>query len=210
VALCRVTSPAIVLGSTQPEAVVDPDRASAAGMAVVRRRSGGGAVLVTPEDPAWVDVWVPAGDPLWHNDVSRAFDWLGDAWVGALNGMGITGVSARRQGYLSCTPWSPLVCFGGIGTGEVATDDGRKVAGLAQRRNRDGAWFHSACVVRWDPVPLVDALALSPTERQMAAVDLGAAVVGAGELGSQHGRPLVNRTAIVDSLIRSLPTEVDR
>ena len=43
-------------------------------------------------------------------------------------------------------PWATSVCFGGVGTGEVVTADGRKVVGLAQRRNRAGAWFHGACV----------------------------------------------------------------
>ena len=89
VAVCRVTEtgrgarlhPARVPSSIRR-------RAAAAGMSVARRRSGGGAVLVTPEDPVWIDVWVPAGDPLWRDDVGRAFDWLGDAWVAALGRVG--------------------------------------------------------------------------------------------------------------------------
>ena len=40
------------------------------------------------------------GDPLWRDDVGRAFDWLGDAWASALHLAGVTGVSARRQGAL--------------------------------------------------------------------------------------------------------------
>ena len=151
VAVCRVSAPAVVLGSTQSEEVVDGPRAAAAGVSVARRRSGGGAVLVVPGDPAWIDVYLPRQDPLWHQEVDRAFDWLGDAWVDALGRNGLTGLSAHRQGYRSCTRWSSLVCFGGVGTGEVVTDDGRKVVGLAQRRTRQGAWFHGACVLRWDP-----------------------------------------------------------
>jgi lipoate---protein ligase len=208
-ALCRVTGPALVLGSTQSEAIVDRARAAAAGIAVARRRSGGGAVLVTPEDPVWVDVWLPAGDPLWRDDVGRAFDWLGDVWAGALHLSGITGVSAHRQGYLSCTPWSSLVCFGGVGTGEVVTDDGRKVVGLAQRRNRNGAWFHGSCVLRWDPRPLVDVLALARPERDAAVADLGAAVIGAGEMAAPGG-PAVDRPVVAAAVIRSLPSEGHR
>ncbi len=146
-----MTTPAVVLGSTQPEPVIDRERVGAAGLAVARRRSGGGAVLVTPDDPIWIDVWLPASHPLWSGDVARAFDWLGDAWVDALATSGVTGLSAHRHGYVSCTRWSSLVCFGGLGTGEVVTDDGRKVVGLAQRRNRHGSWFQGACVLRWDP-----------------------------------------------------------
>ncbi len=206
VALCRVTAPSLVLGSTQPEAIVDPARAAAAGIAVSRRRSGGGVVLVTPEDPVWIDVWLPAGDPLWHDDVGRAFDWLGDCWVDALRLSGISGVAARRQGYLSCTRWSSLVCFGGVGTGEVVTGDGRKVVGLAQRRNRNGSWFHGACVLRWDPGPLVDVLALAPAERVEAIADLGAAVVGVSDLSDQEGGPAVDRSELAAALVTSLPS----
>ena len=212
VGVCTVRSRAVVLGSTQPDQVIDPDRATAAGLAVTRRRSGGGAVLVTPDDPAWVDVWVPADHPLWRRDVSRAFDWLGDAWVDALGSLGVTGLAAHRQGFVPCTRWSALVCFGGVGTGEVITDDGRKVVGLAQRRNRQGAWFHGACVLRWDPRPLVDVLALPADEREAAAEGLSRAVAGVADLTPERGgpgrsgAPVVDRAAIAAALIDSLPS----
>jgi lipoate---protein ligase len=205
VALCRVTGAALVLGSTQPAAIVDPARAATAGVDIARRRSGGGAVLVTPDEPVWIDIWLPTGDPLWRNDVSRAFDWLGDAWVDALRRLGIPGLTARRRGFLSCTQWSSLVCFGGVGTGEVTADDGRKVVGLAQRRNRHGCCFHCACVLRWDAGPLVDVLALSPSQRRTAAADLGGAVVGAAELADDHGSGPVDGPSVAASLIRALP-----
>jgi len=203
-AICRVTAPALVLGSTQSGSIVDRSRAEAGGVAVARRRSGGGAVLVTPEDPVWIDVWIPAGDPLWREDVGRAFDWLGDAWVDALHRAGIEGVAAHRQGRVSCTRWSQLVCFGGVATGEVVTGDGRKVVGLAQRRDRRGSWFHGACVLRWDPGPLVEVLALAPDERQAAAADLRSAAVGAADL-AQAGGGHIDRSLIAASLVASLP-----
>jgi len=212
VGVCTVRAPAVVLGSTQPDQVVDPVRAMAAGLAVTRRRSGGGAVLVTPDDPAWVDVWVPADHPLWRRDVSRAFDWLGDAWVDALGSVGVTGLAAHRQGYISCTRWSALVCFGGVGTGEVIADDGRKVVGLAQRRNRQGVWFHGACVLHWDPRPLVDVLALPDDEREAAVDALSRAVVGVADLTAEReeagrsGAPVMDRAAIAAALINSLPS----
>jgi lipoate-protein ligase A len=200
-----VTGPAVVLGSTQPEEAIDHRRAEAAGVSVVRRRSGGGAVLVTPGDPVWIDLWVPAGDPLWRSDVGRAFDWLGAAWVEALRGCGVTGLTAHREGYVACTRWSGLVCFGGVGTGEVVTDDGRKVVGLAQRRNRDGAWFHGACVLRWDPTQLLDLLVLPEAERRVAARDLAGAATGISDLAGQAGRTAPDGSTIARSLLASLP-----
>ena len=147
VRVCEATSAALVLGSTQP----DPgDR----GVPVVRRRSGGGAVLVEPGDVVWVDVVVPAGDPLWDDDVGRAFWWLGDAWAAAL-GPGHT----VHRGPLVTSPWSRVVCFAGVGPGEVLDAGGRKVVGIAQRRTRDLALFQCAALLAWRPErlgPLVD------------------------------------------------------
>ena len=90
-----MTEPAVVLGSTQRLDVVDTARAAAAGVDVVRRRGGGGAVLVGPEEIAWVDVFVPAGDELWSADVAVAFHWLGAAWTGALADIGIDAAGLR-------------------------------------------------------------------------------------------------------------------
>jgi lipoate-protein ligase A len=211
VAICRVAAPAVVLGSTQRHEVVDAGAAAAAGIAVVRRRSGGGAVLVTPDDPVWIDVWLPASHRLWSSDVGRAFDWLGDVWVGALAAVGVAGLSSHRQGFVSCTRWSSLVCFGGVGTGEVVTGDGRKVVGLAQRRNREGAWFHGACALRWDPVPLLGILAMAADERRAAADGLSAAVAGVVDLAatpgspSGAGKPVPDGPAVASAFIDALP-----
>ena len=205
VSVCTVTAPALVLGSTQPDAAVDGDRAAGRGISVVRRRSGGGAVLVTAADPVWIDAWLPAGDPLWSDDVGRAFDWLGDTWVEALTRVGIRGLSAHGQGYQACTPWSATVCFGGVGSGEVVTGDGRKVVGLAQRRSRNGAWFHGACFIRWDPAPLVELLAWPALERARAIAGLQAAAAGVADLAGEAGRPAPDAGGVVGALIGALP-----
>jgi lipoate-protein ligase A len=204
VGVCRVTHPCLVLGSTQSEAVVDTGRAAARGIGVARRRSGGGAVLVTPADPVWVDVWLPAGDPLWHPDVGRSFEWLGNLWVAALTGAGVAGLSAHRGRPGAGSTWSSLVCFGAVGSGEVVTDDGRKVVGLAQRRSREGAWFHGACVLRWDPAPLVDLLALSAADRAAAVRSLRRSAAGVADLGDGAGG-MVTRQGVVDALLAAFP-----
>ena len=154
------TAAALVLGSTQPW----PD--GAVTVDVVRRRSGGGAVLVEPGRLVWVDVFVPAGDPLWAADVGRAFLWLGRAWAAALAAVGAPG-AAVHDGPLVRTAWSRQVCFAGLGPGEV-TVAGAKVVGISQRRARAGALFQCAALLAWDPAPLVDLLALD----RASAVDL--------------------------------------
>lgn len=172
----RVGRPGLVLGSTQPTDAVDEGAARAAGVEVARRRSGGGAVLVEPGGVVWVDVVVPVGDALWDDDVGRAFIWVGERWAAALDQLGVAGAEVHRGGLVT-TPWSQLVCFGGLGPGEV-TIDGAKVVGLAQRRTREGAWFQGAALLRWAPGDLLGLLRLAPAERCQAEAELADRAVG--------------------------------
>ena len=142
------TAPTIVLGSSQRDDVVDDAELGRRGLQRCRRRSGGGVVLVDPDDSVWVDVVVPVGDPRWDDDVSRAFHWLGDAWVDALASVGVGAVSHRGEPV--CRGAGRVVCFAGLGSGEV-TVDGRKVVGISQRRDRRGARFQCVVHRRWDP-----------------------------------------------------------
>ncbi|HET9443852.1 MAG TPA: hypothetical protein VFO65_11050 [Acidimicrobiales bacterium] len=169
------TGPALVLGSTQPDAVVDAAACAEAGVEVARRRSGGGAVLAEPGRLVWVDVVVPAGDPLWTVDVGRAFHWLGEAWCRALARLGVTGLEVHR-GPPVRTRWSELVCFAGVGSGEVVTAGGAKVVGMSQRRRREAALFQCGVPLAWDPAAMVRLLALPAADRHRAAAELSGVV----------------------------------
>lgn len=166
VVACDVVAPAVVLGSAQPISHVRPGGP----LPWVRRRSGGGAVLVAPGDPLWVDVVVPRDDPLWDDDVGRAAWWLGQVWARALAACGVAGAGVHR-GPMQRPPWTERVCFAGLGPGEVVLGD-RKLVGIAQRRTRDLALFQCAVPMAWDVVPLLDALDLSEGERATALVAL--------------------------------------
>jgi lipoate---protein ligase len=153
-----------VLGSTQDRALIDGERAEAAGIDVVRRSTGGGAVLVAPGAQVWLDAWVPRRHELWDQDIIRAAIWLGEVWAAALESLGSGPLSVHR-GPARRGAWSDLICFAGLGPGEVRVADvepaaapieerkihGRKVTGLAQRRTASGARFHTSAPLRWDP-----------------------------------------------------------
>ncbi|MDP9389628.1 MAG: hypothetical protein M3Q48_17360, partial [Actinomycetota bacterium] len=83
-----------------------------------------------------------------------------------------------HRGGLVASAWSAMVCFAGLGPGEV-TVGGRKVVGLAQRRTREGALFQCALPLAWDPVPLLAALGVEDGRAAVAA-ELAASVLPLG------------------------------
>ncbi len=214
---------ALVLGSTQKRAVVDEEHAAAAGIDVVRRSTGGGAVLVAPGAQVWLDLWVPRRHPLWDDDIVRASSWLGDVWVEALEGLGVGALRVHRGPALR-RAWSELICFAGLGPGEVhlagsgvdgtgvggtavggtgvagngvagTEAPGPKVTGIAQRRTSAGARFHTSAPLAWDPVPLTHLLAVETDVDGAVVADRGAD--GGDHVGRSLGDAAVGLRALV-------------
>lgn len=171
------SGPALVLGSAQDHTVADAAAVVAAGVDVVRRRSGGGAVYVDPDRCVWLDVVVPRHDPRWSDDVRASAYWLGEAWQRALATIGVAAEVYR--GGLEQTPWGRLVCFAALGPGEVIVED-RKLVGISQRRTRAGARFQCIAYEHWDPYDVLDLVALTPADRQAAGADLATRATGVG------------------------------
>ncbi len=167
----EVEAPALVLGSTQSPELLRPEVRGAAetgaGPAVVRRRSGGGLVPLSPGAQLWVDVVVPAGDSVWNDDATLAARRAGRWWVDALVVEGADPELVRTDQDSRGRPANDrelgrVVCFAGIGPGEVevAADDGIwwKTVGFSQRRTRHGAVLQCLVPRRWDHDTLVAAL----------------------------------------------------
>jgi lipoate---protein ligase len=189
----EVDRPALVLGSAQALEVADAVACERAGVEVVRRRSGGGAVLLVPGEVLWVDVVLPAGDALWDDDVGRAAGWLGDAWAAALVAAGAPGPLAVHRGPMLRSERSDLVCFAGRGPGEVTDSTGAKVVGISQRRTRALARFQCAALADWDPVAIASLLAVE--DRAALAADLAGVAAGTG----------VALDAALDAFLTTLP-----
>jgi len=149
-------APAVVLGSTQRDDIVDAEFVAAQGLEVARRHSGGGAVFVDAS-VVWIDFAIARDDPLWDDDIARSMQWLGRLWSSALEGIGVT--SRVHQGPVVVSALARTICFCGIGHGEVVVD-GRKAIGISQRRTRDGARFQTVLHTRRDEL-LIDALRLA-------------------------------------------------
>jgi lipoate-protein ligase A len=156
----EVSAPALVLGSTQSESIVDVDACRAAGVDVVRRRSGGGAVLLRPAEVTWIDVVVPRGAPGWADDVHAPMVWLGEHLAATLRSLLPEPAITVHDAPMVSTDFSALVCFDGFGAGEVLLD-GHKLVGISQRRTRHAARLQCCWYSTHDPADLVELLAVS-------------------------------------------------
>jgi lipoate-protein ligase A len=126
----------LVLGSTQSVDILDPERL--AHVPIRRRRGGGGLVLLRPDD-LWVDWWIPADDRRWRGDVRASSRMVGEWWAGVLRQI-VPGEVTVHDGPLEGDPAYRLVCFAGRGPGEVFVD-GVKAVGVTQWRVREGIFL---------------------------------------------------------------------
>ncbi len=194
VRIFEVDSPALVLGSAQPADLVDLDRADAAGVAIVRRRSGGGLVFVATGRQVWADLLVPRDDRLWDDDVVRAAAWVGRLWATVIGSFTTEPVTVHGGGMVADC-WGRLLCFAGTGPAEVFVA-GRKIVGVSQRRSRSWIRVQSMTPLRAAPgLDAVELLALSEVERAEAR-----SVTAARATGLRTGAD-----AVVESLLANLP-----
>jgi lipoate-protein ligase A len=201
VELLEIDRPAVVLGSTQSLDAVRGDRAAELGFAVVRRRSGGGVVILQPGDHVWIDVTVPRGHQLWSDDVERATWWLGDAWCAVLRTVDDSAEWAVHRDKLQASAPERAVCFASMGPGEVVRRGvaagrggvvergggaGRKVVGISQRRTKDAARFQCTVFSAID-VALHERLLRDPVPPSLAdATGVGVALAALAPRAVEH------------------------
>jgi lipoate---protein ligase len=186
--------PALVLGSTQSTGVADAVALEHAGVELVQRRSGGGAVLVVP-GCTWVDLILPVGHPLWQSDVGRATRWVGDLWVGALGALGVWSVA--HHGPMQRSALSKLACFAGVGPGEVFDLAGAKLVGVSQRRTRGASRFQT--VAYHDPADIAALTTMLDLDDQTDVALRSWLVTHAAAVPVGHDE-------LIDRLVASLPT----
>jgi lipoate---protein ligase len=154
--MVRAERATLVLGGSQATDVLDPRKRDE--IPLRRRRGGGGLVLVRPDD-LWLDWWIPHDDARWSHDVQVSSVQVGQWWARALR-TSVDDVEVH-EGRLEGEAAHRVVCFAGRGPGEVFVD-GRKAVGVTQWRVREGV-FVSTILHAEQTTDVLEYLAIVPS-----------------------------------------------
>lgn len=159
--------PCLTLGYAQTIADLDATRLQAYGWDVVRRPTGGKAILHT--DELTYAVIGPAHEPRLTGSVLESYQRLSNALLRALDLLGIPATADEKiPGNASPGDNNP-VCFE-IPSNYEITFQGRKLIGSAQARRKDGVLQHGSLPLCGDLSRIVQALNFqSEVSRQAAA-----------------------------------------
>jgi lipoate-protein ligase A len=136
------------------EETVDRQRCAALGIGLVRRPTGGSAILhEVPERELTYSVVGRAGDFPGAEDVLETYRVIGGGLAGGLRRLGVPAelVPLVRRPREAGGP--PAFCFRRAGAYEIAVA-GKKLVGSAQRRQRGAFLQHGSVVLDADPVRL--------------------------------------------------------
>jgi len=137
-------APAIVLGPAQRSDAELEQRAEGAGMALVQRMAGGGAVCAGPFLVGALVV-LPPGHGRVIPNLGASYRWFGEALAGWLADLGVPAtVPGGRP--LPPDPELAWACFAGRSHGEAVVGE-RKIVGLAQARRRNGTLFGAGILI---------------------------------------------------------------
>jgi lipoate-protein ligase A len=141
------------LGHAQPFADVDVSRLKVHGWEVVRRATGGRAILHT--DELTYSVIAPPNEPRVEGSVLESYNRIAQALLLAVQGLEIPVEMKEGQVNEGGTP-NP-VCFEVPSTYEI-TVDGKKLIGSAQARKKEGVLQHGSLPLTGDLTRICQAL----------------------------------------------------
>ncbi len=156
--------PTISLGQSQRIDSVDEARCRADGIGIVRRPTGGLAILHA--DELTYSVSLPITHPIAEGDVMTSYRRIAEAIMGALRLLGVPGVSANRVAKENRAKGP--VCFEAPSDYEVV-GAGRKLVGSAQWRRTDGVLQHGSLPLRGDIARICAYLRDAPSPEQVRA-----------------------------------------
>lgn len=157
------------LGYAQPYGDVDAERLKKNGWEVVRRLTGGRAILHTEE--LTYAVITGAIEPRTAGDILQSYKQLSKALLQSLENLGMKVESKSNRDNSGGGTTGPI-CFEAPGNYEIVAD-GRKMIGSAQARRKTGVLQHGTLPLFGDLTRITDALIYeNDEERSMANEDL--------------------------------------
>jgi lipoate-protein ligase A len=151
--------------------IVDFARCAQAGIEVLRRRAGGGVVLVDANMVCGA-ICVPLPQAGIADDLTASYRWLGDLLASDLGRLGVLGarsvevdearadVHGLKSSADAPARWLQTTCYGALSPYEVVAGvPSAKVVGLAQVRRRHAALYQFG-ILLGDQSPLADLLGI--------------------------------------------------
>lgn len=163
----RWQPPAVSLGRHQPIADVDAETVHRLGYEIVRRPTGGRAILHT--DELTYAVTAAADEPRVSGSLMDAYLRLSNALLSGLQKVGLT--ADKAAGHVRAGPNVSAACFEVPSAYEI-TAHGRKLIGSAQSRRAGYVLQHGSLPLVGDIGRLVDVLALPADERTRLRAEL--------------------------------------
>ncbi len=159
------------LGYAQPYRDVDQARMQQLGWDLVRRSSGGRAILHTEE--LTYALIAPIENPHFPGGVLESYRYLSQGLAAALTSLGLDPETKIQDSDDDDSPLSPI-CFQ-IPSAYEITIEGKKLIGSAQVRRRGAVLQHGSLPLRGDITRVCQALNFkNEEEREKAAKKLGA------------------------------------
>jgi lipoate-protein ligase A len=145
--------PCLSLGRAQPFADVDIARLESHGWEVVRRMTGGRAILHT--DELTYSVTGPVDEPRLAGSILESYNRLARALLAAVHDLGLP--VEMKEGKADASGVTNPVCFEVPSTYEI-TVEGKKLIGSAQARRKEGVLQHGSLPLTGDLTRICQAL----------------------------------------------------
>ncbi len=168
--LYRWEPPCLSLGYAQPMADADLPALQRSGWDLVRRPTGGRAILHT--DELTYAVIAPATEPRVAGSVLESYRRLSAALLAALHHLGIPARADQEYAQAKTVAASAAVCFERPSNYEITVND-KKLIGSAQARRHEGVLQHGSLPLTGDLTRITRGLAFpDQATRQQAAARL--------------------------------------